>query len=147
MKFYFLKDDFNAMLEIIKKLEDQIRQLGKDQAVASSQSTEIFGHDDACQESIFQDRRIVIARLHKFKQVVDNVCVIEPCQICHSIGIGSIVELSDGSILQVGSYEVLANYKIENISYNSPLGRCLMNKKIDDKIECFGNKFTIVKIG
>lgn len=146
MKHYFLREDF-AILELaIGRLKEKIKQLGKDQGEAAGQSTENFGHDDACQEAIYQDRRVVVAQLDMMNQIANNAQVIAPtgneCEVC----IGSVVKLNDGRTFRVGSYRVLAKHSIENVSYNSPLGRKLLRKRVGDSIEVNGEHITIVNL-
>lgn len=134
------------MRQIIKELYGKIKELGKDQREAAGQSTENFGHDDAVQEVVFQDRRVVLARLKNLQDLVNNAVVISPNVSYSRVQMGAIVRLSDNRVVRIGSFMVFAEHQIANISYNSPLGKALLNKEIGDEIEFRGKFFSIVSI-
>lgn len=143
MKYYFLHKDVVVLGQRLKELQDRVNELGKQQGEASGQSTENFGHDDACQEAIYDERRVVVSQLNTLSEVIMNAVVIKPEKLSGKIRFGSMVELSDGRIFRIGSYMVLANHQVENISYNSPLSKALLGKQKDDVIEFLGKHTTI----
>lgn len=143
MKYYFLHKDVVVLGQRLKELQDRVNELGKQQGEAAGQSTENFGHDDACQEAIYDERRVVVSQLNTLSEVIMNVVVIKPEKLSGKIRFGSMVELSDGRIFRIGSYMVLANHQVENISYNSPLSKALLGKQKDDLIEFLGKHTTI----
>ena len=146
MKKYFFLEDIKVLEESIKDLRSKIKELGKEQAEAVKQSTEIFGHDDACQEAIYQERRVVSSRLEELTQIFNNSVVVNPSDSYEVVRIGATVKLSDGRTLRVGSYMVLADYPIANISYNSPLGKLLLGKTGGDEIEFKGQILMITNV-
>ncbi len=151
MKYYFFLEDMSALDKMIYEQEDRVTQLAKEQGEAASQSTENFGHDDACQEAVDHERRLTIGRLRELRKIVSNSIVITQQEVlCHgaldSVRMGATVELSDGRVLRIGSFMVLAKSPVENISYRTPLARALLNKKEGDEVEFNGQSFKIVKI-
>ena len=146
MKYYFFPEDIAVLERTVKELYDKLRELGKEQGEAAGQSTENFGHDDAGQELVYQDRRVVIARLKNLQEMVNNAVIISPVGPFNKVRIGAVVHLGDGRIVRVGSFMVLADHQITNISYNSPLGRVLLDKEVGDKIEFRGSFLSISNI-
>jgi transcription elongation GreA/GreB family factor len=146
MKYHFFPEDISVLDQTIGELHKKIKELGREQGEAARQSTENFGHDDACQEAIYQERQVTTSRLRSLSEVINNAVVVSPKEQISMIQLGSIVELSDGRVFRIGSYMVLANYQIKNISYDSPLGRMLLRRKEGDEIEFREQSFTIKKI-
>lgn len=145
-KYYFLKEDFDILGKIVESLKKKIIKLGKEQGEVVAQSTENMGHDDACQEVIYQERRITVSRLNEMREIFNNATCIEPINAFKKVRFGSIVKLDNGKIYRIGSYRVLANHSIENISYNSPLGEKLLSKEIGDEIVHNDTIITIINI-
>ncbi|MEK7163049.1 MAG: GreA/GreB family elongation factor [Patescibacteria group bacterium] len=134
MRYYFLKEDLDVLEKMAESLKNKIVKIGKEQGEVARQSTENMGHDDACQEVIYQERRIAVSRLDEIRQILNNAECVKPISASEKVRFGSIVKLDNGKIYKIGSYRILANHSIENISYNSPLGEKLLNKEIGDEI-------------
>jgi len=146
-KFFFLPGDINVLKDTVERLSKDLKDLGKEQGEVARQSTENFGHDDACQEAVEEQRRIVVSRLHQLTSILNNAVVVTPpTDKSDTIRLGSIVELNDGRIMRIGSYMVLAHHDIANISYNSLLGAELIGKEAGDTIEFRGNMIQIKNI-
>ncbi|MCD6270509.1 GreA/GreB family elongation factor [bacterium] len=149
MKYYFFYEDIVALKKKINEMSMKIRQLGKEQGEVVSQSTENFGHDDACQEVIENTRRMMMKRLNELRHILDNATVLTEQDLpnsVNSIRIGTVVKLSDECTFRIGSFMVLADYPLLNISYISPLAKALLGKKEGDKIEFRGELFEIIQI-
>lgn len=146
IEFYFLKEDLFTLREMVEGLQKRVIELGKEQGEAAGQSTENFGHDDACQEVVEQDRRVVVSRLNDLRKILNHAKMVEPINNSKKIRFGSIVELSNGKTYQIGSYRVFAKHLVENISYNSPLGRKLISQEEGDEIVHNGTIITIISI-
>lgn len=146
IKYYFLKEDLIALKEMVNNLEKKVIELGKEQGEVASQSTENFGHDDACQETVYQDRKVVIGRLNTMRQILNKAVFVELIGKTDKVRLGLIVELSDGNTYQIGSYRILTKHEIKNISYNSPLGQKLLSKEVGDEIVHQGTIIKIVSI-
>ena len=143
---FFLKEDFIILRDAVKELEDKIIKLGKEQGIAAAQSTENFGHDDACQEVIYDERRVVISRLNEMRPIFNHAKIITPIPPSDKVRFGSIVELSNGRTYQIGSYFILAHHTTKNISYNSPLGQKLISKEVGDEVVHNGTIITIISV-
>ncbi len=151
MKYYFFREDIAVLEQMINGLYERIKELGKEQGKAAGQSTENMGHDDACQEAVDQARRMTLGRLNDLWEIVGKAIVITRQDIIgkgafDSVCMGATVELSDGRVLRIGSFMILANHPVANISYNSPLARALLHKKEGDEVGFQGQFFRIIKI-
>jgi len=148
MKYYFFPEDIAVLEQTVNELKRKIRELGKEQGEAARQSTENFGHDDACQEAVYQARTIVIERLKNLREILNNAVIFNPEGpfSFDMVRMGATVELSNGRVLKIGSFMVFADYPIVNISYDSPLGKALLKKKEGDRIEFQGQFFTVKRI-
>ena len=146
MRYYFFPEDIAVLERVTGELHKKIRELGKEQGEAARQSTENFGHDDACQEAVYQERRVVIARLKNLQEMINGAVIVSPEGPFDSVRMGAIIELSDGRTMKIGSFMVFADHPIVNISYNSPLGKALFNKREGDEIEFRGRFFRIKRI-
>lgn len=145
-KNYFLPEDMSALKQLIEELKEKVKELGKEQGQAAGQSTENFGHDDACQEAVDHERRIVLSRLNELHSIVNHGTVFTPEEPFDKICLGATVELSNGKTYKIGSYMIFADHPITNISYNSPLGRILLNKTEGEEIKLKDQRLTIIRI-
>lgn len=146
IKYYFLKEDLLALERQVSKLRSKLKELGKDQGEANRQSTENFGHDDACQEAIYQDRSVLVTRLNNLSLLLKRAVVVDPIRLFTSVRLGAVVELDDGRKIKIGSYETFAEYSVQTISYNSPLGRALIGKAVGDEVRFRDQKLKIIRI-
>lgn len=144
--FYFLEEDYHALGRIIAQLKNDLEELGKKQGIAVAQSTENMGHDDAVQETITTERTLLILKLSRANGFYNQARVI----VSHSrqkgdssIRIGSIVTINQETI-RIGSYQILATHRLENISYMSPLEQALMGHREGDIIH-FREKELVIK--
>ncbi len=144
--YYFLPEDIAVLERMVAELHVQIKELGKEQGEAARQSTENFGHDDACQESVHHARTIVLARLGELQRVVNSARIVQPEKGLDSVRLGALVRLSDGRSYRIGSYMVFAEHFVRTISYNSPLGRALLGRSRGDEVEFQGKRFVIEEI-
>lgn len=146
MKYYFLPEDMAVLERTVEELRRKVKELGKEQGEAARQSTENFGHDDACQEAVDHERRITMSRLKELGEMANKVVVVRPEGPFDAVRLGATVELSDGRVLKIGSYVVLADHAVTNISYNSPLGKALLSKREGDKVTFREESFTVRRI-
>lgn len=145
-KYFFFVEDINALRQTMEELHEKVRELGKEQGEAAAQSTENFGHDDACQEAIYEARRTVTGRLAELDKVLRNVEIVTPQGPFDRVFMGATVELSDGRTIKIGSYMVLASHSVSNVSYDSPIAQALLNKREGDEVELRGDTMTIKSI-
>ena len=146
MKYYFFFEDIAALELTMEEHRKKIQELGKEQGEMARQTTEIFGHDDACQEAVHDARILVISRLNNLREIINNAVVVNPEKVFDSVRLGATVELSDGRLFRIGSYMITADHKVTNISYTSPLAKVLLNKQVGDEIEFRGKVFLIRQI-
>lgn len=146
IKYYFLREDLLALERQVSELRRKLKELGKDQGEANRQSTENFGHDDACQEAIYQDRSVVVTRLNNLSLLLKRAVVVDPVKPLTSVRLGAVVELDDGRKIKIGSYETFAEHSVQTISYNSPLGRALIGKAAGDKVKFRDQKLKIIGV-
>ena len=143
---YFFPEDIVALEKVRTQLYQQIKELGKEQGEVAKQSTEVFGHDDACQEAVYEARRLVVSRLDKLTGTINNAVIVNPEGSTDSVRMGATVELSDERIFRIGSFIVAADHPVTNISYNSPLARAMMHKREGEEVEFNGKIFFIRRI-
>lgn len=145
MRYYFLREDVKALGFRIEELRNRVKQLGKEQGIAAAQSTENFGHDDACQEVVTYDRNVILGQLQNLTAIMNQAEIIEPKCPMNAVRFGAIVGLSDGRTIRIGSYMIFAeHFSPEHISYNSPLARAMLGKKVGEEFE-FRNQTYVVK--
>jgi transcription elongation GreA/GreB family factor len=143
-RYYFLREDLEILGNRVNELHREIKDLAKEQGEANNQSTENFGHDDACQEAIYQKRTIVLTQLNDLVLILNRAVTVEPEKQTEIVRYGSIVKLNDGRKLRIGSYAIYAKHPIRTISYNSPLGKKLIGKQKGDVI-IFQNQELIIE--
>jgi len=133
-KFYFLREDILILEERINALHKEIKDLALEQGEANRQSSENFGHDDACQEAVYYRRTVVLSQLKDLVLMLNNAVVIEPQKKFERVRFGATVKLSDGRIMRIGSYAIYAQHPMMTISYSSLLGKSLIGKQVGDTI-------------
>jgi transcription elongation GreA/GreB family factor len=145
-KRYFLREDWIALHERIQQLSREVAELGLEQGEANRQSTENFGHDDACQEAVQQKRTLIVAQINNLTAFLENAYVFEPKGPFERIRLGATIDLDDGRKFKIGSYGIFAQHSVQTISYDSPLARMLLGKAEGDSVEYNNKKFVVVKI-
>lgn len=147
-KYYFFKEDLLELSRQVRQLHNRIIEMGKEQAEVAGQSTENFGHDDACQEVIEHDRKIILKRLDELSDIINKAELVDKSinKSTDVIKFGSKVELNNGNVFIIGSYRVLVNHEIKNISYASPLAKKLLGKSEGDLIKHNNNVIKIIKV-
>ncbi|PIR40039.1 MAG: hypothetical protein COV33_01700 [Candidatus Zambryskibacteria bacterium CG10_big_fil_rev_8_21_14_0_10_34_34] len=141
-----MREDLVILRGLVGQLQQDVRDLAKEQREASSQSTENFGHDDACQEAIYDKRRLVLSRLNSLVPILNSAVIVEPEEQPTKVQFGTVVELSDGRRIRIGSYAIYARHSVYTISYNSPLGKSLIGKQEGDTTFFRSQEFVITKI-
>jgi transcription elongation GreA/GreB family factor len=144
-RFKFLPDDYRAAELEMQDMVARLKKLGEERAEVMQQSTEIFGHDDACIESVVHAQNIMHRRIADLRRILKNSQIIPPSKSTTSVGIGSTVSLGTGLTVQVGSYYIPAGIQ-GRISYPSPLGRQLIGRGVGDEVRLPARATTIVKI-
>ncbi len=146
-KYYFFPEDMVKLEGKITALNERIKELGEEQAEVAAQSTENFGHDDFPQEAVKEQRSLVVIQLDRFNRIRKNAIVYTPKKDASgTVKFGSILELNDGRKIRIGSFLVLAEYDMQNISYQSDLAKALIGKKAGDQVHFRKEHFVITSI-
>ncbi len=146
-KYYFFPEDMAKLEEKIIALNERIKELGEEQAEVAQQSTENFGHDDFPQEAVAEHRKLVLTQVNHLNQIRRNAIVYTPGKdMGETVKFGSTLELDDGRKIRIGSFLVLAEHDIQNISYKSDFARALIGKRAGDEIIFRREHFVIKSI-
>lgn len=131
--FYFLESDFNLLVKQIEEVALEIKRIGSE--IGDSVSDSNTFHDNFEYEELGRQQKMWTNRLKSLKEFKENVKITEANTFTDSIGIGNKVtmEAASGEILikKIGSYITFSNH---SLSYNSPLAKLLIGKKIGDEI-------------
>ncbi|MEN9389983.1 MAG: hypothetical protein RLZZ283_83 [Candidatus Parcubacteria bacterium] len=143
-KHILLQEDADAVRQELLNLDREIRQLGEEQGVARSQSTEAFGHDDASQEAVTQARTVKLSRVATLRGILRGALIApRPAPSC-KVGVGHVVALSDGRKIKVTGTFSMANFGIPTVSMSAPLGRVLIGSSVGDEIS-IGPKRVVIQ--
>ncbi|MBV4419725.1 transcription elongation factor GreA [Clostridium tyrobutyricum] len=131
--------------EGLKKLEDELenlRTVKRREITEKIKSALSFGdlsenseYDDAKNEQAFVEGRIV-----QLENMLKNVTIVDESEIPSDIvSVGSIVKIKDYDFDEEVEYHIVGSAEADpinnKISNESPVGKSLLNKKIDDIIE------------
>lgn len=132
-KYLFTKDDYNSLIKQIETITNEIKRLGDE--IGDSVSDSKTFHDNFEYEELGRQQKMWTARLHSLTEFRKNVEIVEIKKNFGVVTIGSKVEVTteDGKILTktIGSY---ITFSEDNLSYNSPLGKLLMGKRVGEKV-------------
>lgn len=153
MYYYFLKEDFEALNLEIQKAADKIKEAGQEMGKSCGEGAETY-HDNFAYEEGYRQQQMWSGKIRELINVRNQAHVVDP-QVIDSVSLGCTVTISDEDTgeektFKIGSYMVLAKVEKETVSYNAPLARALIGKKVDDTAEITINKkkrvFTITDI-
>lgn len=131
--------------EGLKKLEDELENLRTvkrreisekiKSALSFGDLSENSEYDDAKNEQAFVEGRIV-----QLENMLKNVTIVDESEISSDIvSVGSIVKIKDYDFDEEVEYHIVGSAEADpinnKISNESPVGKSLLNKKIDDIIE------------
>ncbi|WP_278381789.1 transcription elongation factor GreA [Clostridium tyrobutyricum] len=131
--------------EGVKKLEDELENLRivkRREITEKIKSALSFGdlsenseYDDAKNEQAFVEGRIV-----QLENMLKNVTIVDESEIPSDIvSVGSIVKIKDYDFDEEVEYHIVGSAEADpinnKISNESPVGKSLLNKRIDDIIE------------
>lgn len=138
MKYLFLQEDFSLLRKEYDYLVREHMKLGGDMKEATSQSSETW-HDNPLFDDVILRSKLSIERISKLKDIIENSKIVEIDKKLEEVQIGSYVRVLDFGVekkYKIGSYFILDDQKKDclEISYDSPVGRALMNKRINDEI-------------
>jgi len=157
-RYFFFREDYEILLETIKKLEDEYKQKGKESTEGSSVGD---WHDNFAFEEATRQMTMLSNRIQEFKRILNNAEILpekhKPSKISKVIiGCKVTLETEEGETKNyfIGSHTIFRKESqtedFEIISYMSPLARAVMGKEVDDEAYLIikGKKklFTIIEI-
>lgn len=151
MLYLFLEKDIKAIDEQIKEREQDIKKVNQDIADSCNQSSETW-HDNFGFEEGVRQQRVAAKRLEDLLAIKAQASLVEIMDINRkTVDIGSIVELeniNDNETQEylIGSYLVVKKIHDNEISYNSPLGKALINRKPGEIFEFRNKKFKVLQV-
>ena len=144
-KYYFLIEDYNALLLKINGFVEEIKRLGKEIGESCSDS-ETF-HDNFDYEEGGRQQKMWTEHFMRLKKIKENAEIITSNDTSNFVGIGNLVELetAEGEKIKkrIGSYLTFSD---DDISYKSPLAKTLMKKRVGDIIHSNHKTFVIKSI-
>ena len=138
MDYLFLQKDFDCLKQEQEKLLKKHKKIGQALGEACGQSSETY-HDNAPYDDALHNAKLNEERLDHLGEIIINAKIIElPKKLLKKTRIGNLLKVVDENeqeqLYEIGSYIPFENKKnnknIKLISYTSPLGKCLMNKKV-----------------
>ncbi len=152
MKYLFLQKDLNLLEKEFNHLIKEHVKFSDDMKEATSQSSETW-HDNPMFDDVIERSNLSAERILKLKEIIQNSKIVEANPKSKKVQIGGIVQVLDSDkkkTYKIGSFLVLDKTKekdIKEISYNSLIGRILLNKKVGDKVVLeINNKQKILEI-
>ena len=129
MKCLFLQEDFDCLKKEQEKLLERHKKIGQDLGEACDQSSETY-HDNAPFDDAMHNAKLNEERLSEIGDILIKVKIVKEPQSFGKVKIGNIVKTIDEEgnkkDYKIGSYIAGNNA----VSYQSPLGDCLLNKRI-----------------
>ena len=133
-KYYFLKKDYDLLLLKFEDILQEIERLGLEIG-GSCDETETF-HDNFDYEECGRQQRMWIAHYRKFKKVKEGAEIVQEKMDLNFVNIGRtvVIKFKNGKELtkKIGSYMTFSD---DEISYNAPLAKVMIGKKIGDNIQ------------
>ena len=132
--YFFTEEEYNNLLNKIKKIEEEIDRLGKEMGESCTEGAETY-HDNFVYEEGIRQQHIWSGQLKKLRDIKNKVKVLEKNKInTKNVYIGNTVtiknNLSDEIItLKIGGYMTI---EPNTISYKSPLAKILIGGKKDE---------------
>lgn len=134
-KVYLTREGLNKLKEDLKKLKEQ-KQPKLVQRVARARS---FG--DLTENSEYSNAREELAfvknRIDELEEIIARASIVKSDKRKKTVSFGSKVTVKGNGqnniFMMVGEQE--ANPTLKKISYNSPLGKALMGKKVGEKVK------------
>lgn len=130
--------------ESYNKLKEELEYLSTTKRVEIANNLKMAAeHGDLRENSEFDAERerqaVVEARINEIKRILSNSRIIELSNNKNIISIGSTVMLYDEEFDEELEYKIVDAIEADplegKLSYLSPVGSCLINKKAGNKIE------------
>lgn len=139
--FYFLKEDYEKLLEEIGKLEELIRGIGREMGKSCQEGAETW-HDNFAHEDGTRQQHMWSTRLRELVRIKNDARVISPDNNHERVAIGRTVTVREPDTQEVmtfriGSYMVLKEQTStpKTLSYYSPLAQSLVGAVINETRE------------
>ena len=134
----FLEDDYRALADKIKTIEDTIREIEEGVGFSTSQSSETW-HDNIMHEELMRTFAMWSYNRDELRTIYKQAEVIESSSSTKVVGVGSRVRLADlvsrkELTYEIGSY-YMANESSARISYRSPLATLLLGERLGSIVE------------
>lgn len=133
-EIYLTPDGLTGLQKTLKKLQEEQPRLVKRVAQARDfgDLTENTEYSTAREELAF-----LKSRIEDLEEIISQAKIIKSGRAKKTVTLGTKVTVAGSNQRQVftvvGEWE--ANPKLKKISYNSPLGKALMGKKVGEKVE------------
>lgn len=143
------KTDFLA--ELIKRIRSQTNDLKKelqsiDTEIANETKSSAGDKFETSREMMSQSRQSIASRIDACKEQLYFLNQIETNSSSSEVSSGKLVETNEGYFffgLALGKL-TFNKKQVIALSFQSPLGKAFLNKKIGDKVEFRGRNFTIL---
>lgn len=136
MRYYFTREDLDALDREINAVRDRIALAAKEMGVSCQQSSETF-HDNFGFEQAERDRGMWSSHLHQLLAVRNNAEVVTPGLNRGVVYLGRTVKVfdldsSEEKTFRIGSYMVLNAEGVDGVqvlSYDTPLAKALIGAR------------------
>lgn len=133
-KYLFIESDYDLLSQKIDEILKEIQRLGEEIGDSCSES-ETF-HDNFDYEECGRQQKMWMNHSNQFRRIKENAEIVKKEVVRDYISIGDIVETTDENgktdKKRIGSY---LTFSKDDISYESPLAKLMMGKKLGDKIQ------------
>lgn len=151
-RFLFIKEDLDILRSRLENLRNKFDEAAKNTGKSCQESSETF-HDNFPYEQAMRDMEMYGRMMAEIGNIISKAEIVPPPRKeIETVEIGTIVKVLDLNSdhyewIRIGGYMVLIEdeekdgLSLENkktISYNSPLGQCLMGGKVHNL-----RKFTV----
>ncbi len=147
-KILLTNDGYNQFIEILNNVEKTINDNGSNSTDACESATGDGWHDNFSFESLVEDARKLNYQLNKLYEDKLNIKLIEDNYDDNLINVNDIVTIKfvyDDNDYEIENICLTGKYISNNneITLNSPLGKCIYKKRIGSKLEYKVNDKTI----
>jgi transcription elongation GreA/GreB family factor len=127
--------------ETLERMKRRLAELKQSLPELAHEAERTASYGDRSENAEYKDAKATLRRTHRqiysIEDQLKRIVVIEPGTTQHgSIRIGSVVELE--STAGISTFQILGSKETDptrgRISFNSPLGAALMNKKKGDSV-------------
>lgn len=157
-KIYLDEKGYNEYLKEIDAIKEKIKQNSSD--ITEYQSDDAYGdgwHDNFAYEEAMKKENMLFHELEVKMKGLKNIEIVKESANENEVNINKIVSLKFDDNDEIEKYQLTGgsssntSLKIPSITLNSPLGKAIYKKKINDKFkyDIDGNTVTgiIVEIG